>query len=462
MPTPLLLAALAGAAAAPPADAPSRLVAAALAGRSYDRAAELADGIGPRLSGSAGAAAAVEWALRRFREDDLDARLESVRVPHWVRGDERAEVIEAQGAVAPMRLAVTALGNGPGTPAAGVAGEVIEARSLEEVRALGERVRGRIVLFQHDMDAHLARYGDVVGLRGSGPAEAAKAGAVAALVRSLATASLRTPHTGYTRTDGAAIPAAAVATEDADLLHRLLGRGPVTVRLVLGCGLATPPEVESANVVAELRGRERPEEVVLVGAHLDSWDLGTGAADDAAGVAMVMETMRLLRALGGAPRRTVRAVLFMNEENGLAGARAYAERHGSELPRHVAAMEADAGGGRPTGYATNSGPAGEAMLRALAAPLMGLDVDRVAFGEGGADLSPLGVARVPTVAVAQDTSRYFDVHHSAADTLDKLSAADLARATAAFAAMAFALAESESTLPRPEVPRTPPPALRAR
>jgi hypothetical protein len=424
-------------------------------GVAFARLAELTDLVGPRLSGSPGAAAAVDWAARRFREDGLLVRLEPVKVPHWVRGEERAELL-APGI--PRPLAITALGGSPATPAGGIAAEVVEAESLEAVRALGGAVRGRIVLFQHAMGPGKGSYAESVALRGRGPAEAASAGAAAALVRSLATASLRSPHTGETRFSpgGPRIPAAAIAVEDAELLHRLLARGPVKVRIALGCGLAEPAEVESANVVAEVRGRERPEEVVLVGAHLDSWDLGAGAADDAAGVAMVMEAVRLAARMARPPRRTMRAVLFMNEENGLAGGLAYAERHRAELPKHVVALEADAGAGRPTGVRFAAGEGGGALVARLAAPLAGLGAASLTPGEGGADISPLRYERVPVVEMAQDTSHYFDVHHSAADTLDKVDPTALAAAAAALAAMAWGLADAEEVLPRPDPPARPP------
>jgi Zn-dependent M28 family amino/carboxypeptidase len=454
------LAALVAAGAPPPAEAPpeaARLLGRALAeGGAYQRLAELTDTVGARLTGSPGAEAAVRWALARFRKDGLEARLEPVRVHRWVRGAERAELLPAPGWRG-QPLAVTALGGSPPTPPGGLAAEVVEAWSLEEVEKLGEALRGKVVLLQHRMGSGEG-YGQAVRLRSRGPAAAARAGAAGALMRSLATTSLRSPHAGQTRFDPGErqIPAAALSTEDADLLHRLAGRGPVKVKLTLGCGPGDPPEAESANVVAEIRGRERPEEVVLLAAHLDSWDLGTGAVDDGAGVAMVMDAMRLAAGMGRPPRRTLRAVLTMNEENGLDGGVGYAERHRDELGGHVAAIEADSGAGRPTGLRVAAGPGGLEAMRALARPLSTLGADGVAEGDAGADVSPLHYQRVPALSVAQDTSRYFDWHHSAADTLDKVSPRDLAEATAALAWVAWALAEAPETLPRPEPPDKPP------
>ena len=452
---------LAAAPSAAPADPPAWLLDATLAdGQAAARLAELTDTIGPRLAGSPGADAAVAWALRGFRVDGLQAWTEPVTVPAWRRGEERGELLAGGPVTRPQALAVTALGNSPGTPAGGLAAEVVEARSIEELQALGEAVRGRWVLFNHAMGAG-AGYGDTSVLRVRGPAAAARLGAAGALVRSLATASLRDPHTGMTSWQGAPapIPAAAISVEDAELLHRLLARGRVRVRLSLGCGFASPPTVASANVVAELRGRERPEQVVVIGAHLDSWDLGTGAIDDGAGVVMVMEAMRQLARLPEAPRRTVRAVLFMNEENGLDGGLGYAHRHAAELPGHVAALEADSGAGRPLGFAVTAGEGGLALATRLAAPLAALGAARVSAGGGGSDLEPMRAAGVPVLGLSQETSRYFDWHHSAADTFDKVVPAELAASTAAVAVMAWQLAEAPGTLarvPPPPVPTSAP------
>jgi Zn-dependent M28 family amino/carboxypeptidase len=247
------------------------------------------------------------------------------------------------------------------------------------------------------------------------------------------------------------IPAAAVAAEDADLIHRLLASGgTVRVRLRLGCRIL--PDVDSANVVADLRGREIPEEVVLISAHLDSWDLGTGAIDDGAGVAMVMETLRLLKTLGLQPRRTVRGVLYMNEENGLRGGKAYAAAHASELSRHVAALETDSGGARPTGLSATVGPGGLEILQDLVSLLRPVGADAVAAGGGGADIEPLHAASVPLLGLRLDGTRYFDWHHSPADTLDKVDPRELAQGAAAVAVVAYALAEMPGALPRPAPP----------
>ena len=434
-----------------------RLVGPALTeGHAWRRLAELTDGIGPRLSGSEGGEAAVQWALRSFKADGVKAWLEPVKVPRWVRGEERAELLGSER-FRGRPLTVMALGGSAPTPAEGITGEVVQVFSLEELARLGDKVKGRIVLFNHTMEKP-EDYGRFAPLRSRGPSAAAKAGAVAALVRSLATASLSTPHTGATRFEAGVtpIPAASVTVEDAQLLHRLLeGGGPVRVRLVLGC--KDLPEVDSSNVLAEIRGREKPEEIVLISAHLDSWDVGTGAHDDGAGVVMVMEAARLLARQKPAPRRTVRIVLFQNEENGLRGARAYAEAHAAELPRHVAALEMDAGGGKPVGVAFRAGEGAADLVKPWLSPLVGLSAATVVPQEaGGADLTPMLPARVPFFGIRQDGSRYFDYHHTHADTLDKVDPEALAKTTAALTWLTYAMAEMPGTLARPAAPPAPP------
>jgi hypothetical protein len=416
-------------------------------GRAHAMLQHLTDRIGPRLSGSAGAEAAVRWTRERLAQEGLTARLEPVKVPHWVRGVEEAEL------VAPNRhkLVVTALGGSIPTPEPGLSAEVVEVASFEELAALGPaRVRGRIVLYNRAITASEG-YGVAVVYRTRGAVEAARHGAVASLVRSLGTHALRAPHTGAMGYDDAVprIPAAALTAEDADLIHRLLAAGEnVRVQLRLGC--RTLPDADSANVVADLPGREQPEEIVLIGAHLDSWDLGTGAIDDGAGVAVVMESLRLLKVLGLTPRRTIRGVLYMNEENGLRGGRAYAEAHGAELMRHVAAIESDGGGARPTGFAALTGPGGIEIVAEIASLLRSLGADGVsAGGSGGADISTLRPARVPLLGLQQDGKRYFDWHHTAADTLDKVDPLELAQNAAALAVMAYVLADMPEPLPRP-------------
>ncbi len=431
-------------------DALDRILGAALSSsRAYETLAHLTDRIGHRLSGSANLEKAVAWTsaeLRRYRLDRVWT--EKVKVPHWVRGVETGRI------VSPVEhpLVVMALGMSDPTPPEGVTAEVVEVSSFDELHALGEKVKGKIVLYNRPIVANGGEergYGAAAGLRYRGAVEAAKQGAVGMLIRSLGTASYRLPHTGgMSYEDGVArIPAAAVSAEDAELIHRLLAaKDPVRVSYVLGC--RTLPDAESANVLAEIRGRTRPAEVVLIGAHLDSWDVGTGAIDDAAGAAIVMETMRLIRSLGLHPRRTIRAVLFTNEENGLRGGRDYAERHKGELEKHVAAVESDGGAARPLGYGVSAGPGGTEIVQRIAARLEVLRAHEVKPGGGGADIGPLEKARVPLLALRQDGTRYFDYHHTEADTLDKVDPKELSMNVAAMAVLAWSLADMPETLPR--------------
>ena len=449
----ILLLALAVQTAAPLDDA-NLVVARALISRAqqsrgaFATLTDLVDHVGPRLSGSSGADAAVAWASDSFSALGLVVRKEPVLVPVWVRGLEQAEVLSAPGRRS-QALAVTALGGSPPTPTDGLEADIVEVSSLAELQQRGAAVRGRIVFFNHSMSV-ANDYRRFAELRTKGPALAAGLGATGALVRSLATTSMRSPHTGAAqfKEGEASIPAAAISVEDAQLLHRLLAAGPVRVHLVLGCRIL--PDAMSANVIADLRGRERPDEIVLLGAHLDSWDLAVGAQDDGAGVALVIETARLLAGLAERPRRTVRFVLFMNEENGLRGAKTYASTHASELALHVAAMELDVGAGRPLGVALTAGPGASSLIEPWLAPLGPLGAGKLLPQPAeGADLTPLASARVPLVAVVQDATHYFDVHHSAADTLDKVEPEAFSQTSAAVAWMTYALAESKAVLPRP-------------
>ena len=422
------------------------------ASTAWARLAGLTDGVGPRLAGSPGELAAIAWARAEFEKDGLRTWLEPVMVPVWVRGSESAELLEPRR----QTLAVLGLGGTVATPPEGVTGPVVVVGGYEDLEKLpAEVIAGRIVLFDNAFvrtGDEMHDYGTAVKFRSGGASAAAKKGAVACLVRSVATATLNTPHTGGMKyEDGVTkIPAAAVTIEDAMLMRRLTEAGrEVRVRLVLGA--RQDPDRESSNVVAEIRGREKPEEIVLIGAHLDSWDVGTGAIDDGSGCAMVLETMRLL-SRGTPPRRTVRAVLYANEENGLRGGRAYATAHANELANHVAALEADTGAGRAKGYTLDAGPGADEALRELIAPALSpIGAARVRTGGGGADISTLGPAGVPLMALDQDMTRYFDWHHTMADTLDKVDPSELQHATAALAATTWLLAESPKTLPRKPV-----------
>jgi len=411
--------------------------------RSYETLEVLTDNIGPRLSGSSNAAAAVRWATATFQKWGIPATTEKVMVPHWVRGIEDARLVSHRN----QKIFLTALGGSVATPAKGITAEVIEAGSFDELKSLGSKVKGKIVFYNNPMDIDLVRarrsfdaYSKAVVFRSEGPSRAAQYGALAVIIRSVTSASLRTPHTGALRYDAKLpkIPAAAMAIEDAMLIDRLLKKGE-RVRMHLVLTPRTLPEVASANVIAEIRGNEKPEEVVLIGGHLDSWDLGTGAIDDGSGVAMVMETLRVLKEMNLTPKRTIRCVLFMNEENGLNGGRTYFANHKNE--KHVAAIESDAGAAAPTGFRTTLKGDALADLERRAQALASVGAAHFeTTAETGADTSFLVEAGVPGFSLVPDPLHYVDYHHSAADTLDKIDPKELAQDSAAVAALAWVLA----------------------
>jgi Zn-dependent M28 family amino/carboxypeptidase len=397
-----------------------------------------------RLSGTTGYADAVAWGVATMRELGLDnVRAEPVMVPRWERGIETADVTSGES----MPLRVTALGGSIATPEAGIEAEVVEVRSFEQLAAMGDAAKGKIVFFNRPMPRALKRtgsaYGEAVPQRSNGAIEAGKVGAVAALVRSMTTAIDGYPHTGAMRyEDGIPqVPAAAVATADAEALAARLAQGPVRVRITLGC--RTLPDVEQANVVGELVGSERPDEIVLIGGHLDAWDLGTGAHDDGAGCVHALEAVRLLKACGLRPKRTIRVVLFANEENGLRGAKAYAETHADEVALHVAAIESDSGGFSPLGFTTSLRDADAEAVRALFAPLGEWNAGMLLPGAGacGADISPLHALGVTCFGLFVDGHRYFDYHHTAVDDLAAVNERELALGAAAMAFAASTLAD---------------------
>lgn len=414
----------------------------------YSIVRSLCDEVGPRPAGSRGDRAAVAWATRTMQGLGLSSvHTESVRVTHWERGQERAELVSP----APQPLVVTALGGSVGTPAAGVEADVVEAESVGDLAKLGaDAVRGKIVFLDPIMRRTRdgAGYEEAVRSRFIGAREAAKLGAVALLLRSVGTDHDRLPHTGAKAKDDHEIPAAALSVPDAEMLHRVLAeKKTARIRLVLGAHAL--PDADSANVVGEVTGRERPREIVLLGAHLDSWDLGTGAVDDGAGVAIVLEAGRLLQALPQKPRRTVRIVLFANEEHGLQGAREYARVHAAEAPAHVVATEADLGADGVYAVRWLGDPSARERFVDVARLLAPLHVERQDDrASPGADVSPLQALGVPILELKQDATRYFDLHHSANDTVDKIDPGVLAQAAAAFATAAWAAADMDGDFGR--------------
>ncbi len=424
-------------------DAAARIIGAALTNdTAYRRLAHLTDNIGHRLSGSKGLEQAIEWALAEMRKEGLEnVRAEKLMVPHWVRGNESLEMLRP----IPHKLPMLGLGNSVSTPPEGITAETIVVRSFDELDALGEQVRGKIVVY----NVPFTTYGATVRYRGAGASRAARYGAVAALVRSITPVSLQTPHTGAMSYDEKfpKIPTAAITIEGAELLQRNQDRGtPSQLRLKMEAKFL--PDVESANVVAELRGSERPDEIVLVGGHLDSWDVGQGAHDDAGGCIVVWEAVRLLKELGLRPRRTIRIVLFTNEENGLRGANAYRDTHRAELSKHVLAIEADSGTYRPLGLglAAKAPPQARANLEEIAKLLRGIRADQIGPDGGGADIGPIMREGVIGAGLNVEGTHYFDIHHTEADTLDKIDPRDLALCIATVAVFAYTVADMPQAL----------------
>ncbi len=425
----------------------------------YRQVAQLANNIGPRLSGSAQAAKAVEYVAAELKALSCDVQLEKVMVPHWVRGEEIAALVQFPGQVpnTTQKIVLCALGGSVATPKNGIEAEVFVVKNFDELKSMPrEKVAGKIVLFNYPFDKQMAAegrssqaYGKAVVYRSDGPSAAARQGALACLIRSVGGADYRLPHTGVTdyAKDAPKIPAGAVTAEDADLIANLVPQGPVKMKLVLTP--QTLPEAESANVIADIKGSEHPEQVVIVSGHLDSWDLGTGAIDDGAGVAVSMETANLIQKLRLKPKRTIRVIAWMNEENGEAGSKQYAKDHEKEIPNHFAAMETDGGAGHPIGVNIKANPEVKKMFAPVAAILQESGAGILDLVEHcGADIEPLEKAGVPAFSPIQDSRFYFNYHHTAADTLDKIVPKELAENSAVVAVVAYALANIEEPLPR--------------
>ncbi len=419
----------------------------------------LCDRIGARPSGSKQLDEAIAWAQAVMkREGFVNVRAEPVTIPVWKRGAERGWI----EAPAHQTLSILGLGGTVPTPKGGLTAEVVVVASFDELKALGEaKVRGRIVVY----DVPFTTYGATVAYRGRGASEAAKLGAVAALVRSVTPVSLDTPHTGAMNyaPDAPKIPAAAITLENATQLRRLQASGQ-TPRVHLELESEAPAEALSANVVGEIPGSGKPEEIVVLGGHLDSWDVGQGAQDDGVGCMLALHAAAQIRRSGLTPRRTLRVVLFTNEEHGLAGGRAYLEAHRAELPRHAAMLETDSGNGLIQGFSLDLGGGQkrnrelkaatptDAQVRALTilnglAPLVAdLGATRMELGGSGADIGPSVAAGVAGLGVGHDASRYWDVHHTRADTFDKIKPEDLKKNVAILSVFTFALADMAERL----------------
>ncbi|MDP2884252.1 MAG: M20/M25/M40 family metallo-hydrolase [Ignavibacteria bacterium] len=411
---------------------------------SMENLTDLCTNVGHRISGSPQATQAVEWAKKKMEEYGFDnVHLEPVMVPRWVRGTvEEAYLMYSSGRRESLKI--TTLGGSVGTPPEGITAEIVEVKSFDELNRLGEKAKGKIVFFNRPMDrkqiSTFAAYGGAVDQRGGGAIMAARAGGVAALVRSMTTRIDDFPHTGgmgYVDTVKK-VPGVAISTLQAERISKLLAQGE-QLKIHFKLSAQTQPDVESFNVVGELTGTEKPGEVIVIGGHLDSWDIGQGAHDDGAGCVQSIEVLRILKKLGLKPKRTIRAVMFMNEENGLRGGIGYAakDRPGE---KHIAAIESDEGGFMPRGF----GIADSAAFRKIApwAPLFAsFGADLIRFGGGGADISPMGPKGIPLMSLIVDTHRYFDSHHSENDNLTAVNERELALGAAAMAILTYVMAQ---------------------
>jgi carboxypeptidase Q len=399
----------------------------------YKRLQDICDTYGHRFTGSA----ALEKALDRILQDMAKQGLENVRgeavqVPVWVRGEESCQMLQPRE----QRLAMMGLGGSIGTPQGGITAEVIVIRDFAELKARAAEAKGKVVLF----NAPFISYRQTVRYRSDGANRASEVGAVASLIRAVASYSMRSPHTGGMRYEDSVvkIPHAAISTEDADIIARTVERGQkVVVRLQMSA--KTLPDATSRNVIAELRGNEKPDEIVVMGGHSDSWDVGTGAMDDMGGCVATWRALEILKNLGLRPRRTIRLVLWTNEENGFRGGSAYADKHGKE--KHLLAFESDGGVFTPTGFGYTGSPETFKVYKSAATLLHSIKAANVSVGGGGADISPLIPFGIPQMSLDVDATRYFWFHHSEADTPDKLDALELNKCAAAIAVMMYVAAD---------------------
>ena len=427
----------------------NRLIDAALEDRDgYDKLSYLCDRIGNRLAGSPSLDKAIAWAAGQMKKDGLENVVTPrVKAPHWVRGRESASLLEPVD----RPLTMLGLGGSVATPKKGITAQVIPVASFEELEKRGRaEVEGKIVLFNAPWEG----YFKTVQYRSNGASRAAKLGAVAALVRSVTPVSLQTPHTGALEyaADAPKIPAAAVTIEDATLMQRLADAG-TKVLVHLEMEAHTLPDADSANVIGEIPGREKPEEIVVIGGHIDSWDVGAGAQDDGSGIMTALEAAHIIHQMGLRPRRTIRVVFWTNEENGTAGAKAYREWVGEAVKNHVAAIEMDGGAEKPVGFGVTVGTNSPRLLdqlREVGKLLERIDAGTIQAGGGGADIAPLMHDGVPGLGLRTVGTHYFDWHHTRSDTVDKIKPEELRLNIAAMAVMAYVLADMPESPRRPE------------
>jgi carboxypeptidase Q len=411
-------------------------------GKSYEMLYDLSVNVGPRLSGSTGAAAGVEWSRNAMKQLGFDSVwLQPVMVPHWVRGEKEIGRIISKR-IGTVNVNVCALGGSIGTGASGISANVIEVKSFEELKTLGAQVKGKIVFFNRPMDPTkintFAGYGGAVEQRANGASEAAKYGAVAALVRSMGSNLEDYPHTGSMRyaPNVAKIPAISISTRHAELLSKAL-KDEKDLTVYLESHSETLPDAPSFNVIGELRGTEFPDEIIVVGGHLDSWDLGQGAHDDGAGCVQSIEVLRMFKEMGYKPKRTIRAVMFMNEENGLRGGLKYAEEAARKKEKHLAAIESDRGGFTPRGITVPTDDTAKAKVRSWKPLLEPYGLSDFSSEGGGADIGPLANQGVALLGFLPDSQRYFNYHHTAEDTIDKVDKRELELGAASMAAVVY-------------------------
>lgn len=408
----------------------------------YKRLCTLCDKFGSRFSGSTNLEAAIDWVLAEMKNDGLEnVHGEPVMVPHWVRGEESAELIEPRLRTLPM----IGVGGSVATPADGITAEVLVVKSFADLSNHAAQARGKIVLFNQPF----TQYHETIQIRRRGAIQAARVGAVASLIRSVTPFSMQTPHTGgmvYSN-DVPKIPHAAITCEDADLMQRMQDRGErIVVTLKMNGQML--PDAPSRNVVAELVGREKPDEIVIVSGHIDSWDVGQGAMDDGGGCLAAWEAVRAMKNLGMRPRRTIRVVLWVNEENGLRGARTYAKEHKAELAKHVLAIESDQGPFAPRGFEFKGTDAAFARIKKISKPLAAIGVKEFKGDADEADVAELVPDGVPIADLIVHDEKYFWYHHTEADTPDKLNAKDVAACAASLAVLAYGVADAQDALPR--------------
>lgn len=413
-------------------------------GDSYEMLRYLTKNIGGRLSGSPQAAAAVEWSRQQMMTYGFDTvYLQPVMVPHWVRGKKEIGRIVNSKKLGAVNVNVVALGNSVGSGPAGVLGNIIEVQDFQELAKLGKaKIEGKIIFFNRPMDPKLmdtfAAYSGASNQRGSGPSEAAKYGAIGVVVRSLSSFTDDVPHTGGTRygLNIPKIPAVAISTEGADLLSSLL-KDDADLRFYFETHCEMLPDVLSYNVVGEIKGSEFPDEIIAVGGHLDSWDLSEGAHDDGAGCVQSIEVLRIMKAMDYQPKRTIRAVMFMNEENGLMGGRKYAELAAENNENHIAAMESDRGGFLPVGFGISGTTTQQDKLLSWKPLFEPYNIYQFKRGGGGADISPLRTQDVPTIGYLPDSQRYFKYHHTGIDNFEVVNQRELELGAAAMASVIY-------------------------